>query len=487
MSDPLTSASDTLGVPEPLLQRSAEARAAVAGTTPDEVLTAWAGGAATAPSPDRPAETEPAAPAQPEPVLEPDASSQEPRPVAAAVIDEPAVVPELVVPPPEPEVPVEPVGLGYRVRIAARVGAWTGSALGLIGFLFASSFWAGSASVIGDGPYLPVIITTATGVLLGTALVSVPFGAAVATLARSAVAWTHRGMQLSTSPATTAWIGALIGLVLGVVTGAILVGGVGTPISGDATLVQMPVLSTMVVMVIGGAILGGSAAATTQAFSVPVVIEAGAEDEIEEVKGRLIGAISIPVAGLALLVLLVLPFAWVLIRSAHLTAAGAPLIAVFAAAGILTFAALAGSHPNVRISFGELMVAVIGIATVVIVVLSVLSARGPTEEASAGPGGTVGILAREDLTFDATEWSVPEGPVTLVYTDEGDVVHTLAIEGREDEMLLQVETAGQVDQGTVALSPGAYTLYCTIRGHREAGMEGTLNVTPAPTDTADGH
>jgi uncharacterized cupredoxin-like copper-binding protein len=53
--------------------------------------------------------------------------------------------------------------------------------------------------------------------------------------------------------------------------------------------------------------------------------------------------------------------------------------------------------------------------------------------------------------------------------------------------LLQVETAGQVDQGTVALSPGTYTLYCTIRGHREAGMEGTLNVTPAPTDTADGH
>jgi uncharacterized cupredoxin-like copper-binding protein len=229
----------------------------------------------------------------------------------------------------------------------------------------------------------------------------------------------------------------------------------------------------MAVMVIGGAILGGSAAATTQAFSVPVVIEAGAEDEIEEVKGRLIGAISIPVAGLALLVLLVLPFAWVLIRSAHLTAAGAPLIA--------------GSHPNVRISFGELMVAVIGIATVVIVVLSVLSARGPAEEASAGPGGTVGILAKEDLTFDATEWSVPEGPVTLVYTDEGDVVHTLAIEGREDELLLRVETTGDVDQGTVGLPPGAYTLYCTIRGHREAGMEGTLNVTPAPTDTADGH
>jgi uncharacterized cupredoxin-like copper-binding protein len=132
------------------------------------------------------------------------------------------------------------------------------------------------------------------------------------------------------------------------------------------------------------------------------------------------------------------------------------------------------------------MVAVIGIGTVIIVVLSVLSARGPAEEASSGPGGTIGILAGEDLTFDAAEWTVPEGPVTFVYTDEGDVTHTLAIEGLEDEMLLQVETAGQVDQGTVALSPGAYTLYCTIRGHREAGMEGALEVTPAPVEPAEG-
>jgi plastocyanin len=273
--------------------------------------------------------------------------------------------------------------------------------------------------------------------------------------------------------------------VIGAGVGAILVGGIGAPADGEEGLVQLPVLSTLGVMVLAGAVLGAATAAVTQALAVPVAIEEGTADEIETVKGRLTGAIRIPIAGLVLLALLVLPFAWVLIRSAHLTSAGAPIVAIFTAIGILGFAALAGSRPNMRISFGELMVAVIGIGTVIVVALSVLSARGPAEEASTGPGGTIGILAGEDLSFDATEWTVPEGPVDFVYTDEGDVVHTLAIEGLEDEMLLEVETAGQVDQGTVTLSPGAYTLYCTIRGHREAGMEGTLEVTPAPAEPAE--
>ena len=29
---------------------------------------------------------------------------------------------------------------------------------------------------------------------------------------------------------------------------------------------------------------------------------------------------------------------------------------------------------------------------------------------------------------------------------------------------------------TLTLKPGKYTFYCTVPGHRQAGMEGTLNV-----------
>lgn len=75
MSELLTAASAALGIPEPLVERSAAARAAETGSTTDEVLAAWAGGApvpATAVSDTQPTESaaEPVdAPSVPEPVI----------------------------------------------------------------------------------------------------------------------------------------------------------------------------------------------------------------------------------------------------------------------------------------------------------------------------------------------------------------------------------------------------------------------------------
>ena len=45
MSELLTAAADALNVPETLVQRSAAARATANGTSVDDVLNAWAGGA----------------------------------------------------------------------------------------------------------------------------------------------------------------------------------------------------------------------------------------------------------------------------------------------------------------------------------------------------------------------------------------------------------------------------------------------------------
>lgn len=62
MSD-LSSAAEALGLPEALVQRSAEARAAETGASVDEILTQWAGGE-TAPAPAAAPESEPAEPAE---------------------------------------------------------------------------------------------------------------------------------------------------------------------------------------------------------------------------------------------------------------------------------------------------------------------------------------------------------------------------------------------------------------------------------------
>lgn len=375
-----------MGIPPELVQRSAAARAAASGTSVDDILTAWAGGAAppapAAPTPEAAAEEAPAAPTA-EPAGE--EAATEPAPVAAAVavLEAPQAAPGPVVVE-EPEVALEPVDLRTRVKTAVRIGAWTGAALGVVGFLVSTAFWAPNATALPDSG--PVVQINPNSVIIGIALVSVVFGAIVAGLSRAATSWTNPAMQLSGSKAGTAWLGAIVGLILGVVAGAML-NGFGTAVEdSDPALVQLPVLATLFVMVLGGAVLGALTALIPQVLGVPVAVDEADTDEVAAMKGRLGNAIGIPVAGVLLLLLLVLPFAYALIESNHLApGAGGAIVAVVAASGILGFAALAGSRPHMKISFGDVMVAVIGIGVVLTIVISVLFATQDETHAEEEP------------------------------------------------------------------------------------------------------
>jgi hypothetical protein len=376
-----------MGIPPELVQRSAAARAAADGTSVDDILAAWAGDAPLpAPTPaQEPTVSEAEAPAADAVTGEPDAAEPEVEPAAAAVavLEAPQPAPPTA-PEPEPKEAFEPVALSTRIKTAVRVGAWTGAALGVIGFLVSTAFWAPNATALPDAG--PVVEINPNNVVLGVSLVSVLFGAIVAGLSRAATAWTNPAMQLSNSKAGTAWLGAVIGLILGVVAGAML-NAFGTPVEGtDPALVQLPVLPTLLIMVLGGAVLGALTALVPQVLGVPVAVDDSDADEVAAVKGRLGNAVSIPVAGLLLLLLLVLPFAYTLIESNHLApGVGGAVVAILAASGILGFAALAGSRPEMRISFGDLMVAVIGIGVVLIIVISVLFATQSEDHSEEEP------------------------------------------------------------------------------------------------------
>jgi len=378
VSELLETAAAALGMPTDLVQRSAAARATENGTTVDDVLTAWAGGAPIAVA-------VPSAEAQPsEPVVE--APVSEAPPAAVVVLDPPVIeVPAAIEEVPveaEPEERLEPVSMGRRIKTAVRVGAWTGAALGLVGFLVAGAFWADTTTASPDTG--PIVQVDATGVLIGAALVSILFGAIVAGLSRTAAASTDPAMQLSESKGSTAWIGAAMGLILGIVAGVLLTAGFGTEIEGGEGLIQLPVLPTLTVMLVGGAILGAVTSLVPQLFGTPVAVADDDEEEVTEVRKRLGQAVSIPMSAAVILLLLVLPFAYILIQSNELTSGGAAIIAVLVASGILGFATLAGSKPEMRITGGDLLVAVAGIGTVLLILLAVLlinSGEGPEEGA----------------------------------------------------------------------------------------------------------
>ncbi len=384
MSELLDTTATALGMPTDLVQRSAAARATENGTSVDEVLTAWAGGAPVAgaapvadtPAPEVVTDTQPAEePATAVAVME------------APVIEMPALVEEVIVEA-ESEVPLEPVSMGRRIKTAVRVGAWTGAALGLVGFLVASAFWADTAAMISDTG--PIVQVDVTGVLVGAALVSIFFGAIVAGMSRAAAASTDPAMQLSGSKASTAWIGAAMGLILGVVAGVLLTSGFGTEIEGSGGLTQLPVLATLAVMLVGGAILGAVTSLVPQLFGTPVAVADSDGEETTTVRKRLGNAVSIPMSAAVILLVLVLPFAYILIQSNELTSGGAAIIAILVASGILGFAALAGSQPQMKISGGDLLVAVAGIGTVLLILIAVLLFNSDAEhdEGSAEENAT---------------------------------------------------------------------------------------------------
>lgn len=98
-------------------------------------------------------------------------------------------------------------------------------------------------------------------------------------------------------------------------------------------------------------------------------------------------------------------------------------------------------------------------------------------EAAKGPGGTLQLAASPtELAYDKTELSTKPGKVTIDFDNPAPIEHNVVIEkdGKEvagTELIAEGKTSVSAE-----LAPGTYTFLCTVPGHAEAGMEGTLVV-----------
>ncbi|HVO55373.1 MAG TPA: plastocyanin/azurin family copper-binding protein [Solirubrobacterales bacterium] len=99
-------------------------------------------------------------------------------------------------------------------------------------------------------------------------------------------------------------------------------------------------------------------------------------------------------------------------------------------------------------------------------------------EAAKGPGGTLEIASVDDeLKFDVTELESKPGKVTIDFKNGSGIPHNVQIESEAGEVLGGTETVSESEaEATVELPPGNYKFFCSIPGHRQAGMEGTLVV-----------
>ena len=89
---------------------------------------------------------------------------------------------------------------------------------------------------------------------------------------------------------------------------------------------------------------------------------------------------------------------------------------------------------------------------------------------SADPGGA--------LKYTQSTLSAKAGKITIEFTNDSSMQHDVAIQsGTSGPIIGQTPTfSGGTKSLTVTLKPGKYTYFCTVPGHRAAGMLGTLTV-----------
>jgi plastocyanin len=97
----------------------------------------------------------------------------------------------------------------------------------------------------------------------------------------------------------------------------------------------------------------------------------------------------------------------------------------------------------------------------------------------AGGGGTVAVSANPDggLEFEQTELTAPAGEVTIEFDNPASLDHDVVVEDDSGAELARTDVISEDTTSTSAqFDAGSYTFYCSVDGHRAAGMEGTLTV-----------
>jgi plastocyanin len=103
----------------------------------------------------------------------------------------------------------------------------------------------------------------------------------------------------------------------------------------------------------------------------------------------------------------------------------------------------------------------------------------PSSSPAAGPSTSLKLAADSDgeLGYNTKQLTAKAGRVTITMTNMSPIEHNVTL-ARGSTVLGATPTfQGGSKSLTLNLKPGTYTFYCSVPGHRAAGMEGTLTVT----------
>src|SRR5580692_557455 len=103
----------------------------------------------------------------------------------------------------------------------------------------------------------------------------------------------------------------------------------------------------------------------------------------------------------------------------------------------------------------------------------------PASSPAAGKAGSSLTLAADPagaLAYNTKELSAKAGTVTITMTNMSPLEHNVTVAEGTKVLGATPTFKGGSMKLTLKLKPGKYVFYCSVPGHRQAGMEGTLNV-----------
>lgn len=112
--------------------------------------------------------------------------------------------------------------------------------------------------------------------------------------------------------------------------------------------------------------------------------------------------------------------------------------------------------------------------------------EGTTTTTPTGPVTDLSVSSPADggLVYQPNGLTAKPGNVAITYDNPSQISHSIAVATANGNVLGQVQpfTDGKQTVTLSNLAPGKYVFYCTVPGHREAGMQGDLTVLPSNTN-----
>lgn len=99
--------------------------------------------------------------------------------------------------------------------------------------------------------------------------------------------------------------------------------------------------------------------------------------------------------------------------------------------------------------------------------------------ATSGSGQALPLAANAEgqLKYDTTSLTAKAGNVSIAFTNMSSLAHNVTVASASGAVVGATPTfQGGSKTLSLNLKPGTYKFYCTVPGHRQAGMEGTLTV-----------